>query len=136
MPHKSENVEKSRFSHQKEAARLQRIKSQILANASLFASQGSVIEYWREYNNRRLGPYFQLKYYDNGFQRYIYIGRSEPLAEKVRQLLANLQSKRTLKRLHTRFRAALRIQKTILQNQLKSRGYYMKGFHIHKAKSK
>ena len=136
MPAKPQNVEKSRFSHQKDSARFEQIKTKILATPSLFAVQGAVIEYWREYNNRRLGPYFQLKYYENGIQRYIYIGRSEPLAAKVRQLLAGLQSKRTLKRLHTRFRAALRIQKTILQNQLKSQGYYMKGFHIHKAKSK
>jgi hypothetical protein len=128
-------VEKSRFSAQNNSGRFELIKMQILARSTLFARQGTVVATWRRYCNSRSGPYFRLKYYEGGVQRSIYLGRSEELAQEVRRLLAGLQFRRICRRLRTRLRSSLRLEKTRLQENLHAQGYRMKGFEIHKSQS-
>ncbi|MGA2797376.1 MAG: hypothetical protein ABSE63_07360 [Thermoguttaceae bacterium] len=111
------------------------IKRQILAHATIFAQQGTVVASWRKSGNYRFGPYFHLKYRDGDVQRSIYLGRSKELAKEVRRLLAGLQFGRTCRRLRTRLRSSLRLEKTRLRENLHARGYRMKGFEIHKSKS-
>jgi hypothetical protein len=129
------NVEKSRFWHQKMPAKFDKIKSQLLARPALFENQGSVAATWRKHGNARLGPYFILRYFENGVRRSIYLGRSEQLAQEVRRLLENLQFHRISRRLRAKIRKSLHLQKKQLQNNLHALGYYIKGFEIHKAKS-
>ncbi|MGA2060446.1 MAG: hypothetical protein ABSG67_08195 [Thermoguttaceae bacterium] len=52
----------------------EKIKSQILAKSALIARQGSIIASWRKHGNIRLGPYFSLRYFENGVRRSIYLG--------------------------------------------------------------
>ncbi len=124
---------KSRFSAQKYAAGFELIKTQILALSTLFAQQGTVVATWRKYGKSRLGPYFRLTYREGGVQRSIYLGRSEELAQEVGRLLAGLQFHRTCRRLRTRLRSSLRLEKTRLRENLHAHGYRMKGFEIHRA---
>ena len=46
--------------------------------------------FWRTYRGKRLGPYFQLAYRDRNCQHWVYLGRSQDLADRVRDLLARL----------------------------------------------
>ncbi|MGA2799471.1 MAG: hypothetical protein ABSE63_17955 [Thermoguttaceae bacterium] len=135
MAKPSRNVEKTRFVPQLDADRWDTVEKFILANRPLFYTNGSVVTEWRWRNGLRFGPYFRLKYRDGNIQRSIYLGPSNQLAEKVRRLLANLQFHRTCRRLRTRLRASLRLEKKHLQNILNTHGYNMKGFDIHKSKS-
>jgi hypothetical protein len=101
----------------------------------LFYTNGFVRSEWRCRNGRRFGPYFRLRYRDGNIQRSIYLGPSNQLAEKVRKLLANLQLHRTIRRLHTKIRVSLHLEKKNLKNMLHACGYNLKGNEIHKSKS-
>jgi hypothetical protein len=126
--------ENSQFRPQKYLAKLEKIKSQLLAASELLADHGCVIATWRNYGNMRMGPYYRVRYYDNGARRSIYLGRSEELAQVVRNLLIKLQYARSTRRLRTKIRKSLRLEKLRLQNYLKSYGYYLKGFEFRKLK--
>ena len=115
----------------------EKIKSQILAKSALLASQGSICASWRKRGNISFGPYFTLRYFDNGVRQCIYLGQSQELVQQVRHLLAILQYKRISRCLKTKIRKSFRIQKSILKNQLLVNGYRLKGSEIHKlSKSK
>jgi hypothetical protein len=132
LPHP---LEKTPFRPQKYAARLHKIKTQILAASALLATQGAVIATWRKRGNSQLGPYYRLRYYENRTRRSIYLGRSEELAQAVRRLLFDLQYTRISRRLRNNIRKSMRIQKKQLQSNLHTHGYHIKGFKIHKSKS-
>ena len=132
----SQKVEKSRFDAQLDAERWQAVEGFIRANQPLFYVSGYVTSDWRARNGRRFGPYFRLRYRQGNTQRSIYLVPSPELAEKVRRLLAELQFRRTCRRLTRNIRASLRLEKKNLQNMLRACGYRMKGFEIHKARLK
>ena len=131
-----QKVEKSRFVPQLDNRRWETIEGFILANRLLLCANGSVATEYRWRNGRRFGPYFRLRYRQGNTQRSIYLGPSPELAEKVRRLLAELQFRRTCRRLTRNIRASLRLEKKNLQNMLRACGYRMKGFEIHKARLK
>ena len=139
MAKQSLNVEKSRFDPQLDTDRWEdrweNVERFILAHRPLFYTNGFVRSEWRWRNGRRFGPYFRLRYRQGNIQRSIYLGPSNQLADQVRRLLANLQFHRNCRRLRTRLRASLRLEKKHLQNTLHAHGYNMKGFDIHKSKS-
>jgi hypothetical protein len=110
----------------------EKIKSQILAKSALLAGQGSICASWRKRGNIRFGPYYTLRYFENGVRQCIYLGQSQELVQQVRHLLANLQYKRIARCLKTKIRKSLRAQKSILKNQLLANGYRLKGSEIHK----
>jgi hypothetical protein len=124
--------EKSPFRPQKSASRLHEIKTQLLAASALLATQGAVFATWRKHGNSRLGPYYRLRYYENGARRTIYLGRNEELAKAVRRLLFDLQYPRISRRLRDRIRKSLRREKKRLQTNLKPYGYYLKGLELRK----
>jgi hypothetical protein len=125
-------VKKSKNWPQKHDCKFAKIKSQILANPILFTKQGSIFATWRKHGNSRLGPYYRLRYFDNGRRRSIYLGRDEQLVQEARDLLARLQSHRIIRRLHAQIRRSLRVQKLHLKTILQANGYRMKGSEIHK----
>ncbi len=89
---------------------------------------------WREYQGRRLGPYYRLAWREEGRQRSLYLGRSTWVVEKVRELLANLQKElregRVLQRLERAARAASRWSKGLVREQLGRLGLTLKGFEV------
>jgi hypothetical protein len=129
-------VEKSPVDPQLEAARWEKVEGFILAHRSLFYANGFVTTEWRRRRGLRFGPYYRLKYRMHNVQRSIYLGPSTELAEKVRLLLAELQLRRTCRRVRAQVRASLRIEKKRLEIILRANGYYMKGFEIHRSKSR
>ncbi len=63
-----------------------------------FADQGTVVETWRTYRGRRLGPYYRLAWRENGRQRSIYLGRQGPVVRQVRILLHQAHTQRRIRR--------------------------------------
>jgi hypothetical protein len=115
----------------------------LAARPDLFSRQGSVVASWRRRGTRIYGPYYRLAYRDAGRQKSIYLGcedaapvaRTAPsLVEEVRRRLALRQTPRRrcriLDRLRRHISAALRIQKTKLNIQLRPLGLYLKGFEV------
>ena len=80
-------MEKHDFVDQKLRGVLELIEQQ----PELFAKQGSVVETWRAYHGRKLGPYYRLAYRDGGRQRSIYLGASKERARRVQAALSALQ---------------------------------------------
>jgi hypothetical protein len=128
------NTEKPDPGDQKTLARFNRVESHLLQHPALFATQGSVAATYRTYRGRRLGPYFQLVYRQDGRKRSIYLGRSQELADRVRQLLDQLQTphrqRRLSKRLTAQVRSSLRLWKDRLRNVLVLWGITLKGFEF------
>jgi hypothetical protein len=113
-----------------------KIESQILTKSALLARQGSICATWRKRGNKRVGPYFSLRYFENGVRQCIYLGQSPELVQQVRRLLFDLQFKRISRRLKSTIRKSLRLQKANLQNHLRANGYHLKGNEIHKLTKK
>ena len=80
-----------RGAQRKEEDRFQRVSDFVGARAGAFSRQGVVVATWREYEGRRLGPYYRLAWREEGRQRSLYLGCSTWVVEKVRELLAGLQ---------------------------------------------
>jgi hypothetical protein len=68
--------QKSRSADQKNA-RYQRVAEPILARRHVLRRQGVVVESWRYYQQRRLGPYFRVSFREQGRQESIYLGPLE-----------------------------------------------------------
>ena len=113
--------------------RFDRAHTFILANPRLFATQGSVVATWRVRDGKRFGPYYRLAYRRGGRQRSIYLG-PRPVADRLREFLAQLQRPhhrhRLYKRLQTQVRASLRQAKKQLAQQLASLGVTSKGYEF------
>ena len=127
-------MEKSASLDQKAARRLERVRAYVLAHKALFAAAGTVVSGWRTYRGRRLGPYFRVAFFDGARQRSLYLGASPELASEVRKLLDELQGplrrRRAFQRLKHQLRAALRRQKSLLNEELNRRGLYLKGLEF------
>jgi hypothetical protein len=118
------------------APNLNRITSQLRAAEELLASQGTVVATWRKRRNSLTGPYYRVRYFENGIRRSIYLGRDEYLADAIRRYLADLQHPRIFRRLRRQIRRSLRLEKRRLEEILNIHGYYMKGFEIRKQNAK
>jgi hypothetical protein len=68
-------------------------------NAKTFARCGSVVASYRTRGTARYGPYFRVAYRLAGRQCSIYLGRCTALADRVRELLAELQHPRDFRRM-------------------------------------
>ncbi len=119
---------------QKAAAVCQRVLNLIAANPGVLAEQGAVVEGWREFRGRRLGPYFRLAFRVDGRQRSIYLGADRDLASAIRGLLADLQMPRhkrqALARLRKLTKKSMTRHKKQLRKELAKRGLYLKGHEI------
>jgi hypothetical protein len=62
----------------------------INANPRVFAQRGSVGATWRDYQGHALGPYYRLRYWQQGQLRQLYLGREGPRVQAVRDRLAEL----------------------------------------------
>ena len=116
---------------QKPQRTFNRISNHILGLKSLFSRQGTVIATWRDYQGRKLGPYYRLAWREEGRQCSLYLGASEELAQSVRQLLATLQRRlkenRQWRRLYAASRAACRASRALVNQQIARIGLYLKG---------
>jgi hypothetical protein len=106
-----------------------------LANrATALSRQGYVVETWRSYGGRRLGPYYRLRYREEGQERSLYLGRDAAFAEEVRGRLRDLQaplrSKREGDKRYKRERAYLRRLKARWEEELRKIGLRLKGFEV------
>ena len=110
------------------------LRKWMLAARRALAESGALEATWRTYRGRRLGPYFRLAYRRRGRRKWIYVGRSAELAERLRQLLAALQApaeeRRRLRRLCVAARRALATQKAAWQAELARHGLAAKGFEV------
>ncbi len=113
--------------------RYHRARTFILANARLFATQGSVVATWRRRGPKNYGPYYRLAYRLRGRQRSIYLGARQA-AHLLRELLAQLQlphrRRRLYKRLQAKARVSLRQAKNHLAQQLAPLGVTLKGYEF------
>jgi hypothetical protein len=109
-----------------------RIMTQLRAASELLAGQGAIVAEWRKHKKTLTGPYYRVRFFENGVRRSIYLGRDEALVRAVRRFLAELQHPRISRRLRRQIRRSLRLEKHRLQKLLHLHGYYMKGFEIRK----
>ena len=109
-----------------------RIKTQLRDASQLLANQGTVVATWRKRGDSLTGPYYSVRFLENGIRRSIYLGRDEHLADAARRFLAAIQHPRILRRLRRQIRQSLRLEKHRLKEILHIHGYYMKGFEIRK----
>ena len=118
----------------KDVTRCEVLLAQIRRVASAVAMGGSIVETWRTYRGRRLGPYCRLAYRESGIQRSIYVGSDPQLVAAAREILAELQAderaRRAVKRLQSATRASLRAAKSAWERELKRMGLHLKGFEI------
>jgi len=77
---------------QKSSMRRVELLAKIRQAAPAVATAGSIVETWRTYRGRRLGPYYRLAYRESGIQRSIFIGGDSQLVAAARELLAELQA--------------------------------------------
>ncbi len=68
-------------------------------NAAIFARCGAVVASYRTRGTAQYGPYFRVAYRIAGSQCSIYLGRSAQLADRVRELLTELQQPRNFRRM-------------------------------------
>jgi hypothetical protein len=115
--------------------RFEEISRQILARRELFGRCGTVTASWRRYDGHRLGPYYRLDYRDGARHRSIYLGKCPEVAEKVRELLAELQEpmrrQRRSRRRRRQLVAEIRAQKARWGQALRARGLYIRGYSVY-----
>lgn len=110
------------------------LSKRIKSRPDIFTRQGTIVESWRKYNGKRLGPYYRLSYRDGGIQHSIYLGQSRQFAERIRKLLEEIQSpakqQRKLDQMISHARSELRKQKKRWHQDLSQAGLYAKGYEI------
>ncbi|MCA9114031.1 MAG: hypothetical protein KDA79_03030 [Planctomycetaceae bacterium] len=103
-------------------------------HSELLRRQGSVVESWRQYRDRRLGPYYRLAYRDGERQCSVYLGRDPNLADEVRQTLERLQAPGQDRRRRLRNRDALRRavarSRAAWNAELRKSGLWLKGGEV------
>ena len=106
----------------------------IAARPDIFARQGYVAAGYRRRGGKTFGPYYSLRYRENGQQRSIYLGRQRERVEQVRRALAVVQrpwiQRRTPNRLTRSIRASLRVHKQRLDALLRPLGLHLKVFEV------
>jgi hypothetical protein len=116
------------------AQKLAAVERWLAGREMALSRQGYVVESWRQYRGRRLGPYYRLRYRERGRMRSVYLGRDAVLAEEVRGRLSELQRPLRRKReAHKRWkkeRAYLRILKARWEAELRKIGLRLKGFEV------
>jgi len=128
------------FVDQQMKKRFREVRAQILARQALFARQGSVVATWRSRAGRRFGPYFRVSYREcdgsGATQRCIYLGCSEALAQRVRELLEKLQARHRARRRRERLlaearsdlaRARRELRRTLAPLGVQVKGYDLRG---------
>lgn len=119
---------------EKDRAKLERVRAFVLNRPALFAGRGAVVASWKNWQGKRLGPYYRLAFREDGRQRSLYLGRSEALAEQVRRLLDGLHAPReerlVRKRLLAQARAEVRRVKKDLEREAAAVGIRMKGWEF------
>jgi len=118
----------------RDVTRCEVVLAQIRRVASAVAMGGSIVETWRTYRGRRLGPYCRLAYRESGIQRSIYVGSDPQLVAAAREILAELQAderaRRMVQRLQSATRASLRAAKTDWEGELARVGLHLQGFEV------
>jgi hypothetical protein len=106
----------------------------IAARPDRFTRQGYVVATYRRRNGRTFGPYYALRYRDNGRAFSVYLGPAGPLVERVRQALAvvqqSLRQRCTFRRITRSIRTALRTHRLRVGNLLRPLGLYLKGYEV------
>jgi hypothetical protein len=124
------SLEKTGFVDQK----IDEIRQLIESRPDVFLRQGSVVESWRDYGGKKLGPYFRLAYRNQGKQRSLYLGSSVRLANAVRSLLnvshQARSRRRELRRIQLSARTRLRELHNLWDQDLKQIGLYLHGFEV------
>jgi len=121
------------------------ICDRIESRLDVFAHQGTIVESWRTYSGRKLGPYYRLSYRDGEKQQSIYLGKSKEFADRVKQRLDEIQSpvkqQRRMERIISCARAELREHKRrwnadLEKFGLSSKGYEVRGWRREKTKKR
>jgi hypothetical protein len=106
----------------------------ITAHVEIFGQRGAVVQTWRDYAGRRLGPYFSLIFRKDGKQRSLYLGSDPQFASEVRELLEQTQKPRQERRTAERRRACveseLRRWKEAWDSELRPYGLRLKGWEV------
>jgi hypothetical protein len=127
---KMRTLENRQFVDQKTRAVLELVEQR----SAMFAKQGIVVESWRTYQGRQLGPYYRLAFREGKRQCSIYLGASKERARRVQTFLDRLQKRTKMTSVLNRARAGamveLRAHKELLDEQLRERGLYLKGFEV------
>ena len=103
------------------------VLAQIRRVASAVAMGGSIVETWRTYRGRRLGPYCRLAYRESGIQRSIYVGSDPQLVAAAREVLAELQADERARRMVQRLQSATQ---TSWEGELARVGLHLQGFEV------
>jgi hypothetical protein len=110
------------------------VRQFVLGHGALLAKQGRVVEAWRTYRDRKLGPYFRLAYREHGRQRSIYLGQSIELADRVRALLqecqARVRQQRAWQRLREQARTELKRNRAAWRHELARVGLRLQGSEV------
>ena len=110
------------------------LSKRLKSRPDIFTRQGAVVESWRKYDGRTRGPYYRISYRDGGKQHSIYLGQSRQFANRIRKLLAEIQSpvrrQRELDQISSHARAELRKQKKRWNHDLSQAGLYAKGYEV------
>jgi hypothetical protein len=128
-------LENREFVDQKNDQKVEEIKRWIEAHRDLLSRQGTVVESYRNYRGRKLGPYYKLAYRDrDGRQRALYLGTSAELAQQVRALLrkcqAGMHEQRKMHQLRKVAREKLKEAKKVLSDELADRGLRLQGYEV------
>jgi hypothetical protein len=97
----------------------------------VFARQGAVVETWRTRGGRRFGPYFELRYREDGYQKRVYLGADGEAAQRVREHLTQrhepTQQWRQYRQVRREILKSLRTWKAHFREQLRPLGLSIKG---------
>jgi hypothetical protein len=119
------------------AHKLRAVERLLAEHAEIFCRQGYVVETWRG-TDRRRGPFYRLRYRQEGRQRSIYLGCDPALAEAVRCRLRELQAplrwRREGDRLWAKGQALYREFKAQTERELRSVGLRFHGNEVRGAR--
>ena len=117
---------------QKSWTRREVLLARLRQAAPALATAGTIVETWRTYRGRRLGPFFRVAYRESEIQKSIYVGNDPELVAAACELLGKLQADERLRRAVARqrraVRASLTVAKTAWAQELKKRGLSLKGY--------
>jgi hypothetical protein len=139
-PEQGSNMEILKTGAENFADKFSELHAKLLALQEVLAVGGFVRSYWKNYQGKRLGPYYRVVYWHDGRRRSLYLGSDPLLADHVVRLLENWQRDHReelyLRRLRAKIRASLRREKANLRKLLAPLGFRMKGFEFHRIKNR
>ena len=114
--------------------KLDRVERFVREHQQQLARQGAVVASWRQYQGRRLGPYYRLVFRDAGRQQTLYLGTDPELAARIRRWLAELQTpardRRRLRQQYQIMRRGLVRCRAQWQRELNRIGLGLRGSHV------